>query len=62
MKLYKIPKQSKIYTKCSDGSNHLMFHHIDGGYSYCVTEKGAVCHLSATQELEEYKDGYKLIH
>lgn len=60
MKLYDIPKQSKIYEECSDESKYLIFNHLDGMYSYCETEKGNVIHLSAVTPLEVFKDGYKL--
>ena len=59
MKLYEIPRNSKIYEEVSDGSKYFIFDHLDGMYSYCVSEKGGVCQLGASQELIEYKDGYK---
>lgn len=61
MKLYEIPKQSKIYESVSDGSEYFIFHKLDGAYSYCISEKGGVCHLGASQELEPFEDGYKLL-
>lgn len=60
MKLYDIPEKSKIYEECSDKSKFFIFHHIDGMYSYCLTEKGGVINVGATTDLEEHKDGYKL--
>ena len=60
MKLYDIPKDSKIYAECSDGSTYFIFNHIDGMYSHCTTEKGGTAHLGASQRLIKYKDGYKL--
>jgi hypothetical protein len=60
MKLYEISRGSKIYNKCSDGSKWFIFDHIDGMYSYCVTEKGGVVHLSAVAPLKKFKDGYKI--
>ena len=60
MKLYELPRDSKIYCEASDGSKSVIFHHLDGMYSYCTTEKGAVVHIGASQELKEYEDGYKL--
>jgi len=60
MKLYDIPKDSKIYAECSDDSTYFIFNHIDGAFSHCTTEKGGIAHLGASQDLEEYKDGYKL--
>ena len=59
MKLYEIPNKSKIYEEVSDGSKFFMYDHPDGMYSYCISEKGGVCHLGLSQELIEYKDGYK---
>jgi len=60
MKLYDIPRGSKIYEKCSDGSDWFIFDHLDGAYSFCKTEEGAIVHLSAAAPLKKYKDGYKL--
>jgi len=60
MKLYDIPKNSKIMCEASDGSKYIIFDHIDGMYSYCVTEKGAVVHLGACTELKKKKDHYIL--
>lgn len=59
MKLHEIPNKSKIYEKVSDGSEYFIYDHPDGMYSYCISEKGGVCHLGLSQELEKYKDGYK---
>lgn len=64
MKLYEIPKDSKIILnkdqECSDGSKYIIFHHLDGMYSYCKTEKGGIIHLHCGAELKKVKDGYKL--
>ena len=59
--LHEIEKQSKIYCESSDGSKFIIFDHLDGMYSYCITEKGGVVHLGRFQPLEEYEDGYKLV-
>lgn len=59
MKLYEIPEKSKIYEDVSDGSTYFIFDHLDGAYSYCISENGNVCHLSANQDLIKHKDGYK---
>ena len=45
MKLFEIPRKSKVYCSASDGSEYVMFEKIDGMYSYCVTEKGSIVHL-----------------
>lgn len=63
MELQNIPKQSKIYIECSDGSKFLIFHHLDGLYSFCTTEKdseGGVINLSRFTPLVEFEDGYKI--
>lgn len=61
MKLYEIPRGSKIYESASDGSSYITFHTLDGLFSYCETEKGHPVHLKATVELQQHPDGYKLI-
>lgn len=43
-----------------DKSEYIIFGHIDGMYSYCTTEKGAVVHLSATTLLKKVDDGYEI--
>ena len=50
----------KIYCECSDGSEYVVFSYLDGAYSYCTTEKGAVVHLSGGTPLIKFKDGYML--
>jgi hypothetical protein len=60
MKLNEIKLPAKVYCECSDGSNYITVDHLDGMYSYCKTEKGAVVHLSRFSELEKFKDSYKL--
>ena len=58
MKLYEIPNESKIKAEVSDGSKFITFHHIDGMYSYCTTEKGGTIHLSVSTPLKKVKDYY----
>lgn len=54
MKLYEAPRRSVIAVDgIGDGSRWLLFHHVDGMYSYCTTEKGNVLHLSAVTRLEK---------
>ena len=54
----------KIYLEkggiISDGSEHIVFYHVDGMYSYCKTEKGGYIHLSAMTPIKEHKDGYQI--
>ncbi len=59
MMLYEIPNESKIYEGASDGSVFFIFHRIDGSYSTCTTEKGALVHLGASCPLVKFEDGYK---
>ena len=58
MKLYEIPKGSRIKEPCSDNSDYIIFHHLDGMYSYCTTEKGGVIHLSANLPVKKIEDYY----
>ena len=60
MELWEIPRGSKIYEECSDGSKYIEFGHTDGMYSYSLTEKGAVVHLSRFTPLERFEDGYQI--
>ncbi len=59
MKLHDIPKGSKIfgYIEGNEG-RFLIFHHLDGMYSYCTSEHGSVVHLSAVTPLDKVEDGY----
>ncbi len=59
MTLHDIPHNSKIYEGVSDGSTFFTMHHPDGMYSYCVSERGGLCHLYAFQELVPFEDGFK---
>lgn len=56
MKLYELPKNSKIRIKGltinGELSEELLFHHIDGMYSYCTANDGTVIHLGASTECE----------
>lgn len=57
-KLYQIPEQSKIKCDCSDGSKYIIFHHIDGMYSFCKTAKGNPVHLKAWADLQKIGNYY----
>jgi len=61
MKLYDIKLPAKVYCECSDGSTYITVDHLDGAYSYCITEKEAIVHLSSSTPLEKFEDGYKII-
>ena len=67
MKLYEIPKNSKIKTEIFDDKgnkigDYVIFHKIDGAYSYCTVEdnKEKAIHLSANTELEDKGDYYDI--
>lgn len=58
MKLYNVPRNSKVrvYYKDSNNNNTLFedyhFHHIDGAYSYCIDSNNNVVHIGASTEVE----------
>jgi hypothetical protein len=63
MKLYEIPKGSRIKAETTNDSgkigDFIIFHHLDGAFSYCTVEGTEdVCHLSANQELTLSDEGY----
>jgi hypothetical protein len=53
MKLYDVPKNTRIVIKDEDGTElRLNFGHVDGMYSYCTDDEGNVVHLAAWTEVE----------
>ena len=44
----------------SDGSTYIDVDHLDGMYSFCRTEKGAIVHLAASADLVPTAEGYVL--
>ena len=64
MKLYEIPQNSRIKAetyKDKKLGDYIIFHHIDGAFSYCTVEgTDDVCHLNASQELKKVGDYYEL--
>ena len=69
MKLYEIPKDSRIKAETTNKvgekmGEFIIFHHIDGAYSYCTVEgkPEEACHLSASQELKKVDDYYVFNH
>lgn len=55
-----IPKKSRIFCNCSDGSEYIIFDHLDGIYSYCETEKGGIVHISRRAPLKKVGDYYEI--
>lgn len=55
MKLYELPRNTPIKLKVGDDEVKLMFHHVDGMYSYCTNAANEVIHLAAWTEVEEDK-------
>jgi hypothetical protein len=62
MRLMNLPPRPKVPIKIyyNEEDEYIYYHHIDGMYSYCKTEKGEVTHLSVGTPLIAYKDGYKI--
>lgn len=53
MKLHDVPRNTKI--RLSDGEGNytaLLFHHMDGMYSYCTDDDVHVVHLAAWTNVE----------
>lgn len=50
-KLYDIPKESILELGDDDGS--VVFHYLDGMYSYCTNREGQVLNLKVTTPLEQ---------
>ena len=54
IKLYKVPKNSRIRIEGLEVNGilteELNFHHVDGMYSYCTTDDNNVIHLAALTE------------
>ena len=67
MKLYEVPRNSKIRiidedvmspwgAKSVSTGDVLDFHHIDGMYSYCKDKEGDVVHIAAWTKVEVLDD------
>lgn len=52
MKLYDVPRNTRIVVTDGDDKYFYHFHHIDGAYSYCKDDDGNVVHLAAWTEVE----------
>jgi len=57
MELYNVPNNTKIRLKDALFEDEiLLFHHIDGMYSYCTDMSGGVIHLAAWTEVDIVED------
>ena len=56
MELYNVPRNTRIRIKGSEEDEVIMFHHIDGMYSYCTDMSGGVVHLAAWTDVEVVDD------
>lgn len=66
MKLYEIPRESKILLPVNDGKGDVevdiqmcTFRHLDGMYSVIETPNGDVVHLSASAPLKKVGNHYE---
>lgn len=60
MKLYGLPRNSKMRIEFKDGFHECIMHRVDGKYSYCTVEdlpEKPVFHLSAMTPMKEV-DGH----
>jgi len=64
MKLHEIPKGSKIKVRLTSGREvFIIFHHLDGMYSYCTLDDGDsdnTVHLSRFTPLKKVDDYYEI--
>lgn len=64
MKLYEIPRDSKILLSITDGKTITKelctFHRLDGAYSVIETPKGDIVHLSVSTPLAKVDDHYEI--
>ena len=56
MELYNVPRNTRIRIKGFEEDGVLLFHHIDGMYSYCTDMSGGVVHLAAWTDVEVVDD------
>ena len=55
MKLFNVPKNSRITLTDDPQKREFNFSHIDGMYSYCTNDEGEVFHISAEADVEIIK-------
>lgn len=52
MKLYEVPRNTRIVLSGESGPIELHFDRIDGMYSRCTDDRGNVWHIAAWEEVE----------
>lgn len=60
MKLYDLDQGSVIHCEVSDGSEFITFDHVDGIYSFSISEKGNPIHITATAPVRKVGDHYEI--
>lgn len=59
MKLFEIPRESKLIVDTNRAKNEqAIFHHIDGAYSLITLSDGTAVHLHANTEMKQLGDYY----
>lgn len=67
VRLYDIPRESRIKAETRNDKGEklgdfIIFHHLDGMYSYCTVEgTDKPCHLHVGQQLKKVGDYYELV-
>lgn len=52
MKLYDVPRNTRVRVLEGEERIEVLFDHIDGMYSYCKDKDGNIIHLAAWTEVE----------
>ena len=61
MRLYEIPKGSKLRVPTNRGTEIVTFHHIDGMYSYITADTdNEVMHLAAATPMVKVDEYYEI--
>lgn len=56
MKLYDVPRNTRVRLSESEEKTEVLFDHVDGMYSYCKDKDGNTIHLAAWTEVEIVND------
>lgn len=52
MKLYDVPRNTRICITDEGKVYEYLFHRLDGMYSYCTDDQGNVVHVAANTDVE----------